>query len=152
MFTLLITLVNVSISPSADRSTALVDVQRNLTYALENLPTAMAQVVTVQLQRYGIIKALIIFVGYAPNNYYVCIDGCDPEEVDGRMWPEAAPGSTVSTPCPCAEAEGPLPGTVIRQCGGNYSHGARWSDVDNSQCAARSLGQLCALVKVSCTI
>ena len=51
MFTLLITLVNVSISSSSERSTALVDVQHNLRYALENLPTAMAQV--VQLQRYG---------------------------------------------------------------------------------------------------
>ena len=51
MFTLLITLVNVSILSSAEISTALVNVELSLKYALENLPTAMAQVVL--LQRYG---------------------------------------------------------------------------------------------------
>ena len=65
MFTFLITLVNVSISSSSARSTALVDVQLSLRYALENLPTAMAQV--VQLQRYGnmITHSFCINIGHA---------------------------------------------------------------------------------------
>ena len=82
----------------------------------------------------------------------MCIDGCDPEEFEGRMWSEAAPGSTASVPCLCNDAEGLIPGRVTRQCVGTYGNGAEWGDTDNNQCTDNSFAVLCMLAKVSCTL
>ena len=79
------------------------------------------------------------------------IDGCDPEEFAHAMWPEAAPGLTVSVTCPCIEAEGPTPERMTRKCDGNYSHGARWGDVNDSQCAVGLTRELCAMVSFTKT-
>ena len=79
------------------------------------------------------------------------LDGCNPEELDGHMWPESTPGSTVvGMPCPCTEAEGQLAKRVIRRCVGTYrDHGAMWGAVDDSQCRGRLSGKLCAFFGVS---
>ena len=82
----------------------------------------------------------------------MCIDGCNPEEFEGRMWPEAAPGFTASNSCPCTEAVGLLPGRATRQCLGTYRDGAKWGNVDYSQCVSRLSGQLCLLYEVSCLL
>ena len=79
------------------------------------------------------------------------IDGCNPESLDGRMWPETTPGSNARIPCPCTEAEGQLAARVTRQCEGTYSEGASWGAVDDSQCRGRLSGALCMLFEVSFT-
>ena len=143
-FTLLITLVNVS--SSAERSAALRVIESSLTYALGNLTTVIAP--TVQIQRYGIA---MLVLGYSNNHYHACIcnvDGCNPESLNDGTWPETAPGSTASIPCPCTEAEGQLAARVTRQCEGTYNEGARWGSIDDSQCRGRLSGKLCSFFEV----
>ena len=82
-----------------------------------------------------------------------CIDGCNPDEYKGRMWPETDLGSIASIACPCANIVGSLAGRIFRHCTGSYTEGADWLDVvDVSQCAAINsdiTGKLCAIATVS---
>ena len=80
--------------------------------------------------------------GY-PNYSRVILDGCPSEEASlipgGAIiysWAESEIGTTLTQPCPCRDLVD-IPGgtgTVIRHCGGTYTHGAQWREVDFSRC------------------
>jgi len=59
---------------------------------------------------------------------------------------ESEIGTTHSQQCPCQDLADVAIGTktVLRHCGGTYTHGAQWADVDFSQCGLSVIAiQLC---------
>ena len=55
------------------------------------------------------------------------------DTIDNILWPESNIGQVVHLPCPCEEFlhSGQM---ASRTCGGNYSQGGQWMDVDYSHC------------------
>lgn len=62
-------------------------------------------------------------------------DGCGHEILEGVAWPESNIGQVVQLPCPCDDLL-QSGNKTSRTCGGTYSHGGQWLDVDYSQCGA----------------
>ena len=85
-------------------------------------------------------------------------DGC-PAETDQiaqgvgihLRWNESDISSNLSQPCPCKDIiAAPANATVSRKCGGTYSEGASWDEVDYSQCRFTSITlKLCEASLVS---
>ena len=61
------------------------------------------------------------------------VDGCASGRVDGVLWPESDIGQIVQQPCPCEDflQSGEK---ARRTCGGTYSLGGKWMDVDYAPC------------------
>lgn len=85
-------------------------------------------------------------------------DGC-PAETDQiaqgvgihLRWNESDISSNLSQPCPCKDIiAAPANATVSRKCGGTYSEGASWDEVDYTQCRFTSITlKLCEASLVS---
>ena len=86
------------------------------------------------------------------------VDGCPnrkasliPGGAITYSWVESEIGTTVSQPCPCqdlVDLSGEA-GMVVRHCGGTYSHGAQWREVDFSRCGLSVIAiQLCEVTLV----
>ena len=60
-------------------------------------------------------------------------DGCQSGTVNGMVWPDSNIGKVNQLPCPCEELlqSGKL---SSRSCGGTYSQGGQWMNVNYSQC------------------
>ena len=66
-------------------------------------------------------------------------------------WNESEISSHLSQPCPCKDIiVAPEIATISRRCGGTYSEGASWDEVDYSQCHFTSITlRLCEASLVS---
>jgi len=65
-------------------------------------------------------------------------------------WNESEIGSHSFHPCPCKDIiEAPANATISRRCGGTYSSGGRWDEVDYSQCFTNITLMLCEAHLVS---
>ena len=55
------------------------------------------------------------------------------DTVDNMVWPESSIGQVIQVPCPCEDIlqSGEM---ASRTCGGTFSLGGQWMDVDYSQC------------------
>ena len=49
-------------------------------------------------------------------------------------WRETAITQQANRPCPCQNLTRRFGSVIIRHCGGSYSQGARWEDMDYSHC------------------
>ena len=67
------------------------------------------------------------------NIKFLLVDGCNTERVDDILWPELAIGQDVQLPCPCEDVlqSGQM---ASRACGGTYTQGGQWEDVNYNQC------------------
>lgn len=64
-------------------------------------------------------------------------------------WRESAIMLQSSQPCPCQNLTLRFGSMITRRCGGNYSQGARWEDMDYSSCGLTSrIIQLCEAEQV----
>ena len=68
-------------------------------------------------------------------------------------WRETAITQHVNRPCPCQNLTQKFESVITRHCGGSYSQGARWEDMDYSQCGLtiRSI-RLCEALQVRKTL
>lgn len=67
------------------------------------------------------------------NIKFLLVDGCNTDRVDDILWPELAIGQDVQLPCPCEDVlqSGQM---ASRACGGTYTQGGQWEDVNYNQC------------------
>ena len=64
-------------------------------------------------------------------------------------WNEAQILQLVSLPCPCRNLTLQYHTMITRRCGGSYSHGAVWEEVDSSNCGfTNSTLRLCEALNV----
>ena len=96
------------------------------------------------------------------------IDGCSAEDDEPLIdfittpnitfdWPETEIGHSISQPCPCLDLIGSsltpkrLFINITRRCGGSYSMGGRWEEVDyQPQCGLTDIAlKLCQATIVS---
>lgn len=99
---------------------------------------------STRLQRSLLAGCSILIVDVLMAFTVIYADGC-PAEILPLMssslldnaiysWPETEIGETIFQLCPMP-AEPSSSDNISRYCGGSYSSGAKWSDVDFSQCS-----------------
>ena len=93
------------------------------------------------------------FFQYILESHFHVIDGCGAEVFHEFEWPETDLGDYTSSECPCSEYLDTLAGKALRYCDGDYTNGARWSQVvDTSACVAltsTTTRRLCQAAAVS---
>ena len=75
---------------------------------------------------------LFLAVNYC-NNDILLVDGCNTDRVDDILWPELAIGQEIQLPCPCEDVlqSGQM---ASRACGGAYSQGGQWENINYNRC------------------
>ena len=67
-------------------------------------------------------------------------------------WPESEIGTVVKQSCPCGTLDAERYGhpNLTRLCGGSYTYGAKWEQVDAAECNyTENTYRLCSVTQVS---
>ena len=89
----------------------------------------------------------MILIHYLTHKSFHSLDGCNSNAVDDMLWTESNIGEIVQLPCPCEQflKSGQM---ANRVCGGTYSQGGQWKDVNYNQCDSVTIevtSQLCSI-------